>query len=335
MIKYWTALACIYLLTSCSKKTNGQVIPGTARAHILGYCMRQDTWAAAVSQLDLSRLTDLNLAFFNPTADGSFSACNMADLQQVITSAHAANVRVYLAIGGGDPPPTMADWMAADKRHTLIANIVSLAHAVNADGVDADLENTLIVADTARYAAFIAALQTALHAQQKLLSSAQVYWSSTRQYISDATLQRFDYINIMSYDSTGFWDPSRPGPHASYSMAVRDLNFYLDRGIPGSKLLLGVPFYGYAFGPGFPPTGATASFNYKDLVRTYPGAENSDSIVVKDKGTIYYNGVPTIQAKVAYAKSRNAAGIMIWELHQDLPASDPGSLLTTIYNSLY
>lgn len=297
--------------------------------------MRQGTWASDVGQLDLSRLTDLNLAFFNPAADGSFSACNIADLQQAVTSAHAAHVRVYLAIGGGDSPPTMADWMTADKRNMLIANIVSLANAVNADGVDADLENTLIVADTARYAAFIAALQTALHAQHKLFSSAQVYWSSTRQYISDATLQRFDYINIMSYDSTGFWDPARPGPHASYTMAVRDLDYFLGRGIPGSKLLLGVPFYGYAFGPGFPPSGGTASFNYKDLVNTYPGAANSDSIVVKDKGTIYYNGIPTIQAKVAYAKSRNAAGIMIWELHQDLPAGNPESLLTTIYNSLY
>lgn len=328
-------MACLLLLVSCSKRSTGQSTPAASGPRILGYCMAHGQWAQQVGGLPLSKLTDLNLAFFNPAADGSFSAYDLADLQAAVQLAHAQKVRVYLAIGGGDPPATLGAWMAPDKRNILIQNIISLAVKVNADGVDADLENTLIVSDTARYAAFITALQAALHGQHKLCSSAQVYWSSTRQYIADATLQKFDYINIMSYDSTGFWDPTRPGPHASYTMAVRDLDFYLGRGIPGSKLLLGVPFYGYAFGPGFPPTGDGASFTYKDLVNTYPGAAASDSIVVKDKGTIYYNGQPTIKAKVAYVKSKGAAGIMIWELHQDLPISNPASLLGTIHDNLY
>ncbi len=54
----------------------------------------------------------------------------------------------------------------------------------------------------------------------------------------------------MSYDHTGPWRPEKPGPHAPYEEAQAALAYFgVDRKIPKDKLVLGVPFYGYGFGP--------------------------------------------------------------------------------------
>ncbi|MGO4291934.1 glycosyl hydrolase family 18 protein [Chitinophaga sp. RAB17] len=217
---------------------------------------------------------------------------------------------------------------------TFIAAVVQLAVTADFDSVDVDLENGLITHDTARYAAFVKELQIALHQKNKRITSAQVRWSSTADFMSAATLQQFDYINIMSYDDTGWWNPNAPGPHASYEKATGDFAFYRSRGIPASKLYIGVPFYGYAFGPGFPATEAGSTFTYSDIVQQYAGAEKSDSVVVKNKGTIYYNGIPAIEKKTAFAKANGAAGTMIWHLQQDVPVTDKRSLLQAINRKL-
>jgi GH18 family chitinase len=110
-------------------------------------------------------------------------------------------------------------------------------------------------------------------------------------------------------------------------MAVSDLDYWTNtRGIAKEKLSLGVPFYGYGFGAGAP-----ADINFKDLVKQYPGAENTDEVTVAGGGIIYYNGIPTIKNKTMLAL-QNAGGVMIWQLMGD----DPGnkSLLNVINTTI-
>ena len=66
----------------------------------------------------------------------------------------------------------------------------------------------------------------------------------------------------MSYDRTGPWRPEKPGPHAAYEHAVEDLEYFgVVRKRPKDKMTLGLPFYGYGYGPEL--TSKAISMNYK------------------------------------------------------------------------
>ena len=100
--------------------------------------------------------------------------------------------------------------------------------------------------------------------------------------------------------------------------------YWLQRGVPKSKAVLGVPFYGYGFGAAFRNRG----YSYATLVSTYPGAEHVDQI----GSTIWYNGIPTIKAKAQYVVEEGLGGMMIWSLDNDVTGDR--SLLSALYGTL-
>ena len=196
-----------------------------------------------MNTIDLAKITDLNLAFINPDTSGNFPANDA--YRQVIEKAHSQNVRVFLSIGGGDPPAHLEGLLENDKRPTLIAALALVAEIYGFDGIDVDLENALI---NANYAPFVSELSAALKPNKKLMTAALASWNSN--LISDAKLQLYDFINIMSYDKTGPWNLSKPGPHSPLSMAQDDFTYFNTdkKDIAAEKLFIGLPFYGYGFG---------------------------------------------------------------------------------------
>lgn len=306
-----------FLALSCGKKIHPARVPD-APLRVLGYLFSHGNWAPDMAEVDLTRITDLNLAFINPDSTGRFLEDD--GLHTVVEKAHSNGVTVFMSIGGGDPPPHFDHWMTAEKRSDLIQNILSFARKYHFDGVDVDIENDLIDAD---YAPFVTNLSAALKPAGILMTSALASWNSGK--IGDTTLQLYDFINIMSYDKTGPWNLSKPGPHSPYSMAVDDFRYFHEtRGIPAEKLLIGLPFYGYGFGPGAP-----RGLAYSAITATYPGAENKDEVTLPEGGAIYYNGIPTIRRKVEFAVEQKAGGVMIWQLRGD--ASGELSLLKVIH----
>jgi chitinase len=288
-------------------------------------------WVAGVDNADVAKITDLTFGFFNPDASGNFTV-DIPTLQTAVNHARTKNpnVRLYFALGGGNPSPYLVNLIKPANRAAFITKIITLVNNTNLhfSGVDVDLENDLINGD---YAGFVNDLQIALHNNNKKISAALVRWK-TEQSISNTTLGKFDFINIMAYDETGYW--GTPGQHSSYTKATGDFQYFRGRGIAAAKLYLGLPFYGYGFGPGFPATEAGSARSYKQIVTSYAGAENVDSWTIPGSGTIYYNGKPTITSKVQYAVAQGAGGVMIWELSQDVPTSDTRSLLRTVYNTI-
>ncbi len=128
----------------------------------------------------------------------------------------------------------------------------------------------------------------------------------------------------MAYDGTGPWDPNAPGQHSSYAFAQNNTTYWLNRGLPKAKAVLGLPFYGYGFGNDF----SNEAKAYNQILATHPGAENVD----QTGSTIWYNGIPTIKAKTTYALDQNIGGVMIWSLDNDAPGSK--SLLTAINDAI-
>ena len=315
---YAIVLLCATMTFQACRKNSGDPTPpdDPSGLRVLGYLYSDNNWNADL-QTDLSKLTDLNLAFVNPDENGSFNV--NPDVTALITRAHARHVRVFLSIGGGDPPPYLADLVSPGKRAALVTGIMDVVDHFGFDGVDVDLEGDFINDD---YPGVVSALSSAVKAKQKLLTAALATWNA--DLIHDSTLAQYDFINVMSYDATGPWDPANPGPHSPYEMAEQDAHYFIHtRGVPAEKVLIGLPFYGYAF------SGSTAeAMIYRDIVAQYAGAENQDVIHAPGGVNIYYNGIPTVARKVKLAKSLGAAGVMIWELNQD--TDDGKSLLKAI-----
>ncbi|HMQ63855.1 MAG TPA: glycosyl hydrolase family 18 protein [Flavilitoribacter sp.] len=289
---------------SCTPRENPG--PESKNFRVLGYLPSDGHWTAAMAGMDFTRITDLNLAFINPDSTGLFR--DNDELPALIDKAHESGVRVFMSIGGGGPPAYLGDLMTEEKRTAFIGAIRDYAVKYRFDGVDVDIENDLINAD---YAPFVETLYLALEPTGLLMTAALAAWNG--DLLADSTLALYDFINIMCYDRTGPWNPEKPGQHSPYEMVEEDFDYYHHiRGIPAGKLLIGLPFYGYGFGPGAP-----VGMRYGDIVKAYPGAENQDEVALPAGGTIYYNGMPTIRRKVAFAMDKKAAGVMIWQLLGD------------------
>lgn len=274
------------------------------------------------SQIDYCKLTHLNLAFANPDASGNLI---VEPIDGIVNNARTVNPAIKISIslaGAVSDPQIIKNWSdridIAANRPAFVTKIVDYVLANNLDGVDVDLEWDLV---TKGYSPFVIELKKALAPYNKILTAALP--NNTRfANISDVALKVFDFINIMAYDSTGPWNPNKPGQHSSYEYSNSGICFWKDSvKIPKEKLCLGLPFYGYDFSK-TPVTSVT----YQSLVDSNAALADSDK-----QGDIYYNGRPTIDAKVELAL-KEVGGIMIWELGQD--SFDQYSLLLTIHNKL-
>jgi GH18 family chitinase len=187
-----------------------------------------------------------------------------------------------------------------------VAKLVAYLDRHGFAGLDVDLEGPSINED---YGAFIADLGRALKPKGKLLTAAlsQGYGGDR---VPPSALAHFDFVNVMAYDATGPWAPKSPGPHSSLKFAEENVAYWLGRGLPKSKLVLGVPFYGHGFGAAHRPGG----YSYAEVLAAYPGAEHRDEV----GSTIWYNGLPTIRAKSRLVQEQGLAGIMIWSLDHDV-----------------
>lgn len=299
-----------------------------------------------MDSIDLTKVTHINLSFVNPDPQGQIlngdlmacmdteghGALPVSDVQAVIDRAHKAGVKVLVSLGGGIIPKCSGDWptlLKPENRAVTVANIIRFLDQTGLDGIDVDLEwDVLTAIDTAgEYTPFIQALSAELKKRGKLLTCATA--SAEGGMVPVSSVPYFDYVNIMSYDAIG---PSwgTPGDeHATLDMAKHDIAVWQARGAKKSQLVLGVPFYGHAFGSyrlGF--------HDYKGLLAEYGDTVAENDILGKAcAGCDYvtYNGRPTIRLKAELAR-QNGAGVMIWELTADQPG--PNSLLDALHDSL-
>lgn len=300
---------------SCSKKliaTDNNL----SNFRVIGYLPGRENLLQSANAINYDKITHLYIAFINPDSLGNLTGT--ADLKAAAAIAHARKVKIMASIGGGGAPAYYPSFLTGEKKTKLIADLVSLAVECNLDGIDVDLEGALI---DSNYENFVIDLAAQLRSKNKMITAAiaTVY----KDQFTDKALAQFDFVNIMSYDKSGPWNLSKPGPHAPYEMAVEDLDYWTGkRGIPKQKLSLGVPFYGYGFGGNAPE-----SISWRNLVIQFPDKTNADEFSVNG-GNVYYNGIPTIRKKTSLALEKSG-GIMIWQLLQDTTGKQ--SLLENIH----
>jgi len=287
---------------------------------VVGYYSLKAALTVDIATFPFERLTHVNLYFLNPDSSGKFRI-DLSGLATFVKAAHKKKVKVLPSIAGGGRHDYYHELLKPGKRQKLIDDLVNIVIKYDLDGIDVDLEGPDI---DENYQDFVIELKTALTNKNKLTTAAIAVFY--KDQLTDSALAAFDFMNLMSYDHTGPWNPSKPGPHSTYQHAFEDLDYFTrERNIPAEKIVLGVGFYGYGFGPELntPPT----SLNYKDIVATFPGADTTDQVLMPGGATMYYNGSETIRRKTLLAKEK-ASGIMIWQLTGD--ASGSKSLLSVI-----
>ena len=311
-------LLCLSLTAGLSRnEAKAHLLTDTAREgfRVVGY-LPLGFDISRTGMPDLGKITHLNIAFLTPDSAGVFAADE--EVRTLTAAGHAKGVAVLLSIGGGNPPRYLRKLVGKRYQAAFIKALAALTDRYGCEGIDVDLEGDFI---DGNYESFVKNLGVALRAKKKLMTAAIA--TTYASHYTNAALAQFDFVNIMSYDKTGPWDKSDPGPHAPFSMATDDLAYWTGtKGLAVSRVTLGLPFYGYGFG-----TNAPESLSYGDILMQYPAARESDQLTVAGGGIVYFNGAATIKAKTSLALKK-AGGVMIWQLLQD--AQGPYSLLTAI-----
>ncbi|MFE0774465.1 glycosyl hydrolase family 18 protein [Streptomyces sp. NPDC058861] len=152
----------------------------------------------------------------------------------------------------------------------------------------------------------------------------------------------YDWLNVMTYDFFGAWDAKGPtAPHSpltSYS-GIPQAGFnsadaiakFKAKGVPASKLLLGIGFYGRGWtgvtqsAPGGTATGAAPGTyeagieDYKVLKNTCPSTGTIAGTAYAHCGTNWwsYDTPATVTSKMGWAKSQGLGGAFFWEFSGD------------------
>jgi len=300
-------------------------IAAFAKPMVVAYVPNWIDLGAFSETIDYSKITHINIAFENPeNAEGdlSFSREDSA----LIAQARTNGVKVLMSIGGGSASGSKTLLKRYDhllnetNRAGFVQKLVDYVSSHELDGLDVDIEGPAI---NQNYGAFIADLSKALKSRGKLLTAA-LSKGYGGDHVPDSVFAQLDFVNIMAYDGAGYWNPQSPGQHSSFNFTKDNVSYWLDRGLPKSKAVLGVPFYGYGFGEAF----RKRDYAYSQIIAAYPGAEKLDQV----GNTIWYNGIPTIKAKAQYVVDQGLAGMMIWSLDSDVKGER--SLLSAMHETL-
>ena len=262
---------------------------------------------ATFNSINYSQITHLCIAFANPDTEGEFSIS--VNPTAIINKAHSEGCEVFLSFGGGGISEvieeTYEELTTVENRSAFISKLMDLARSLNVDGLDCDLEGAMV--QMATYDGYVQELIDSAHAAGMEVSAAVAKWTGSS--MDNATVEKFDFINTMSYDLKGPW--TGPGQHSPMSQATSEFSYWQGKGADKSDLIIGLPFYGYEF-----QDTETPAWSWAQIVDAFPDSLYQDEINTGD-GVLYFNGKTTIQEKVAYAKENGAGGVMIWELGQD------------------
>lgn len=252
------------------------------------------------------------------TPNGDGTMISDASLRSFVAAARKVDAKIIASLGGGTIPQCSGDWAAvlrSETRGKVVSGLMELVDRYGLDGIDVDLEGELMtrIDREGNYTPFIRELSAALRSRSKLLTSATGSYEGGM--VPDASVPYFDLIGIMSYDAIGpTW--GTPGEeHASYEQAEKDLRLWLSKGVPASRLALGLPFYGRGFGS------YRQGWSIAEIAdEKGEKALQADVIGKRCAGCDYvtFNGLPTLERKAALAGAWGA-GVMVWEIDEDLP----------------
>jgi chitinase len=239
------------------------------------------------------------------------------------------------------------------------------------DGIDIDWEYPVACGlacgqpeDSANFTALMAEFRRQLNAvRADLLLTVAVGAGIDKVRVTDPAAYHasLDFINVMTYDFHGGWEPRTHFHSALFGSSddpsTGDVRFYnsdsaiqafLDRGVPAAKLNLGIGFYGRGWtgvpnvNNGLYQSGSAAPGTYEAGIEDYKVLKNlgwpsfthpqSMSRWIYNGSTFWsYDTPEAIADKMQYVRNRNLGGAFFWEFSGD---DATGTLAKAVGNGL-
>ena len=352
------------------KERNGLVIPRT---------------------IPYKKFTIINYAFFKPLPSGkivgidaeadSFLLKGEVDSlsgkiipgTSIIDFAHRNKVRVMLSIGGWEDSGNFSQ-VASDsvRRSTFAKSCVSYIKKYGFDGIDIDWEFPCYVPhngtpqDKQDFTFLLQSLRAALDALEEnagkhyLLSAAL---PNAPVHITNIEVKKvakiLDFLNVMTYDYHGAWDPVSGHNAPLYASVQGDSILTVDGSfklyhqtynVPASKINLGVPFYGRAYsdciglnashkGPAVDLFSGEGVGTYYEILkvmklfkRHWDDKAKVPYLISKSKKIfVSYDDKESIGYKADYVLKNHIRGVIIWQITGDYLKSGKTPLLDVIY----
>ena len=190
-------------------------------------------------------------------------------------------------------------------------------------GIDIDYED-LRAADRDVFTAFVQELAGALHAVDKVLTVDVFAKDSDAGYDERNLAQDYaalgaaaDNVRLMAYD--WHWVTSEAGPIAPVDWVDRVLTYAVHE-IPASKVVLGVPTYGYGWGP---EGGELVSWlqayglsEQHQVPVNWDQTGQSPWLVYRDadgaERTVWFENAYSVKAKLGLAQRYRLGGVYLW-----------------------
>ena len=211
--------------------------------------------------------------------------------------------------------------------------IVSLVQREKYAGIDIDYEE-LHAGDRPGFTQFASDLAAALHHRGKVLSVAVFPQTATPAPGEPNAAQDYaalgqvaDQVRIMAYNY--HWANSAPGATAPVSW-VRAVMKYATSQMPASKVVLGVPLFGYNWPDGGAQAGTVSWLQALRLSRQYHAPASYSkaaqapyfSYVSRGRShTVWFENATSSAAKFQVVKGSGAAGVYLWMFGYE----DPGT----------
>lgn len=217
---------------------------------------------------------------------------NAADGQPITTHGWSTSAAVDAALASGNTKVTLCVTLfsghttffgSAAAQQTLITNLINLVQSRGAHGVNIDFEG-LPSAQTTNFANFMVNLSNQMHAAIPGSEVSTVLYAVDWNNVFDFTIMEpvVDHYIIMGYgyyysgsSNAGPTDPLYHfGTTYNYTLS-KSITYYLDKGCPADKLVLGLPSYGYEWSTANAtiPSATTSS----GTARTYAVIKNNAS----------------------------------------------------------
>ena len=273
-------------------------------------------------------------------ASGNAISTHSFSTAQAVTDALNNNVKVNLCVTLFSNHATLLN--NATAKQTLINNLISLIQSRGAHGVNIDFEG-LPLSQKTNFTNFMNSLATQMHAAIPGSEVSTVLYAVDWNNVIDVVnMPNVDLFIIMGYDY--YWTgsttagPNDPLFHFSntynYTLS-RSVTEYLDKGIPASKLILGLPYYGREWpvaSTGVPATttgsGSSRTFqfvkdnssgNYSSLNKFYESASFSTYYQFNNGGVrqCFISEKDDLSERLDFINKRGIGGMGIWALGYD------------------
>ncbi len=331
-------------------------LQGQTSKKVVGYFPAWGKWMTPSytwRQVDFSQINHIAWAFMYPDAAGKLvglSSDNSIPMDSLISKAHAHGAKVLLSLGGAGNCDGFAPMATNDAtRATFCHNVKAFITERGIDGIDIDWEYTSIPSsqDTAGYRKLVHELRDTLGSSALITMAlpCSPYWG--KWFSVEGFLDDVDWIGIMTYDITGSWastsgynSPLYPRNGITDWSWEQSMTYWTGRGVPKSKLLPGIPTYGYAFaqstGPGASFTGDVEYTSYTNIMSHNDWVFHWDDIamvpyaITPSGGYVTFENARSVACKSRWLSDNEYAGVIIWELSQDYHSNGETPLMGSI-----